>query len=434
MAAPATRLAPGQQQTTRQRLAMTPAMKQSMTLLSMRGMAIARMVKALEAENPFLDVTLPRTNVAGTAGMEQPPGFDHIDHAAVHPVSLAAHLFAAIPHVIRNPEEKAVAFALVEHISPAGWLEAEGLLKARAMGFEGDRLEMLISRLQTIEPAGLFARNLAECLALQIDDRGEMTAEVRALLTHLNHLVEGDAAGLMQATGLDAAALDRALAALRRCNPKPGAVFLHDEGDIFRPDLIISPDGEGFAVMINADSLPEIRLRDAAVDDDAGRILRREAERQMREMTAAIRNRSEMLLAAGAAIVSHQQAFLKRGEIALKPLSMENIADALGCHKSTISRVVADKLCDTPRGMLALRDFFSAELKQPKGPGLASRAVAARITALIDAEAAENPLSDQAIAEILARDGISIARRTVAKYRDQNNIKPWKQRFLNRSV
>lgn len=430
MAGQATRLSTGARTTLRQRLALTPAMKQSMTLLSMRGMAIARMAKALEAENPFLDVVMPAATISPSAGMEQPRGFDHIDHAEVNPVSLSAHLMASLPELIRNPEEKAVALAMVEHVSPAGWLEPEGVEKARSMGFEGERLESLINRLQMIEPAGLFARNLAECLRLQIEDRGEITNPVDLLLTHLDTLADGDMAGVVKATGLDAAEIADALGVVRRCNPKPGAAFIHDEGDIFRPDLIIKPEGGGFVVIINQDSLPEVRVHDTAPDDEAGILLRKEAERQMRELNTSIRVRSEMLLAAAAMIIAHQQEFLKKGEAAIKPLSMETVAREIGCHKSTVSRVVADKLCDTPRGLMALRDFFSAAIKQPDGAELASRAVTARIARMVEAEEAARPLSDQVIADELRQHGINIARRTVAKYREQLHIKPWKQRLF----
>ena len=434
MPASASRLAPQQGQ--KQRLALTPTLRQSMELLSLRGMAIARLVKSIADENPYLEVTMPLAHTPGQAGTTAPAGFDHIDDQVLHPVSLSAHLFAALGEAIRHADDRAVALALIPHVSAAGWLEESGVALARSMGYDGVKFETLLKKMQAIEPAGLFARNLAECLRLQIDDRDEMTAEVSRVLDHLNMLEGGSADALARATGLDAAGLGAVMAVLRRCNPKPGAAFIQDEGDIFRPDLIIHAEGTAktFNVMVNQDSLPEIRLReDMAADDDAGRILCAEAERQMRELTSALKTRSEMLLAAGALIISQQQEFLHHGEMALKPLTMVMLADQMGCHKSTISRLVADKLCDTPRGLLPLRDFFSPVLKQSRGPDLASRAVAARIIGIIAAEDSAAPLSDHAIAARLAEDGISIARRTIAKYREQNNIPSWTQRFHSRS-
>ena len=435
MPAPASRLAP--QQVQKQRLALTPTLRQSMELLSLRGMAIARLVKSIADENPYLEVTMPPAHTPGQAGTGPAAGFDHIDNQASHPVSLSAHLFAALGEVVRNADDRAVALALIPHVSPAGWLEESGVALARHMGYDGMKFEALLKTMQSIEPAGLFARNLAECLRLQIDDRDEMIADVSRVLDHLNLLEGGSPDGLVRATGLDEAGLSAVMAVLRRCNPKPGAAFIQDEGDIFRPDLLIHAEGAAaktFNVMVNQESLPEIRLREEmAADDDAERILRAEAERQMRELASALRTRSEMLLAAGALIISQQQEFLHRGEVALKPLTMVMMADRMGCHKSTISRLVADKLCDTPRGMLALKDFFSPVLKQSRGPDLASRAVAARMIGIIEAEDTDAPLSDHAIAARLAADGISIARRTIAKYREQNNIPTWTQRFQSRS-
>lgn len=435
MPAPASRLAPQQGQ--KQRLALTPTLRQSMELLSLRGMAIARRAKSIADENPYLEVTMPPQHMPGQAGTGTAAGFDHIDHQPSHPVSLSAHLFAALGEAIRHADDRAVALALIPHVSPAGWLEQSGVILARRMGYDGMKFETMLKTMQGIEPAGLFARNLAECLRLQIDDRAEMTADISNVLDHLHLLEGGSLDALVRATGLDEAGLSAVMAVLRRCNPKPGAAFIQDEGDIFRPDLIIRAEGAAaktFNVMINQDSLPEIRLREEmAADDDAGRILRAEAERQMRELASALKTRSEMLLAAGALIISQQQEFLHRGEVALRPLTMVMLADRMGCHKSTISRLVADKLCDTPRGMLALKDFFSPVLKQSRGPDLASRAVAARMIGIIEAEDTAAPLSDHAIAARLAGDGISIARRTIAKYREQNNIPSWTQRFQSRS-
>ena len=260
--------------------------------------------------------------------------------------------------------------------------------------------------------------------------QGELTPVSDLVLSHLDLLVNGGADHMSDVLGIPLADITDSLVSIRRCNPKPGAAFIQDEGDIFRPDLIIRAQGSSFSVAINRDSLPEISIReDMPADDEAARILKAEALAQMRALTSALKTRSEMLLSAGAVIIQHQQAFLRGGELSLLPLTMAMVAEKMQCHKSTISRLVADKLCDTPRGMLSLRDFFSSALKQPRGADLASRAVAARVADLIAQESKTSPLSDQAIADHLGRNGISIARRTVAKYREQNHIKPWQYRL-----
>lgn len=411
----------------RQKMSFAPVMRQALQMWSQRGMAISRMIKALADDNPYLDVIMPPQPRSPSAGMNTQSlgvnSFDHFTQEDIRPVSLAVHLFAVIGEVIRNPEDRAVALAMVPHVSPAGWLEATGLETARAMGCDGARLDHLLQRLQSVEPVGLFARNLSECLRLQIEDRGEMTADLDLMLDHLDVLADRGISALADATGIDAERAAAGLAALRRCNPKPGAAFIHDEGDIFCPDLIIRQSGGGFEVTVNKNSLPQINLHaDMAADDDASRLLKAEAEKQMRELNSALQIRQDMLLSAGAVIINHQQAFLKKGEVALLPLTMSTVAEQLACHKSTVSRLVADKLCETPRGMLELKAFFSPAIKQPDGTVLASRAVAARVAQLIASEDEAGSLSDQAIVNHLARDGISIARRTVAKYRKQTHL------------
>ena len=160
----------------RQRLALTPSMRQSMELWSQRGMTISRMIKALSDDNPYLDVTMPTEYTTPQTGMDVSStglgDLDRVDHDYVYPVSLASHLFTAIGQTVRNPDDRAVALAMVEHVSAAGWLEESGLETARAMGCDGVRLDRLLDQLHAIEPAGLFARNLAECLRLQLEDRG----------------------------------------------------------------------------------------------------------------------------------------------------------------------------------------------------------------------------------------------------------------------
>ena len=167
---------------------------------------------------------------------------------------------------------------------------------------------------------------------------------------------------------------------------------------------------------INQDSLPTMSLKsDVTPDDEAGQILLADAKHQVSALNAAIKNRAEMLLKAGVLLAQTQQDFLIKGEAYIKPLTMDQIAEKMDCHKSTVSRLVADKLVQTPNGMMAMSEFFASGLKQPHGGVIAGRAVKAKIDAL-DHEH-EQRLSDQAICTILKEDGIVIARRTVNKYR-----------------
>lgn len=420
--------APGLSLSTRPRLAMTPLLRQSLSVLAMRASAITRLARQLGDDNPMLDIRLPDAPMRSAAGADLPPDFDQFSHDAVHPASLAEHLEREIRLQLRDADQRAVGLSLIEHVSPAGWLDPSGAAAAARLGVEGTAFEALLGQLQALDPPGVFARNLAECLALQLDRLEMLDADARAVLAVLDRLADGGMDALVSASGLSAEATAAVLARLRRCNPKPGAAFSHDDGDIFRPDLIIETAGDGFSVSINDASLPMVTVKDQDGDDEASRLLARRARDEARFLNAAIRHRSEMLLAAGGMLVQHQAAFLCAGERAIQPLSMAMLADRLGCNKSTVSRLVADKLCQTPRGMLALRDFFATGLRQPDGSQVAGRAVAARLVELVAAEDRAAPLSDDALGALLAAEGFTVARRTIAKYRQENMIPNWQDR------
>ena len=412
-----------------QRLSLNPSLRQSMAVLAMRGPAIKRLARSLADGNPFLEVVLPAAVPASTAGAPAAPDFDRFGHDAVHPVGLGRHLIGEIGLLVRSPDLRAVALMLAEHVSPAGWLDPAGVARAAEMGVEGEAFEDLLRTLQSMDPPGLFARNLAECLRIQVERMGDADEDVAKVLGMLDHMGEGGVDGLARVTGLEPDRVEAALNRLRRCDPKPGSAFIVDEGEIFHSDLVVESGPEGFTVQINRGSLPEIRVVDGVeADDEAGRLLLRQARAEARTLTAAIRQRSEMLLAAGGLLVRHQAGFLRGGERHIRPLTMQEVADRLDCHKATVSRLVADKLCQTPRGMLELRDFFATGLRQPDGGRVAGRAVAARVVEAVAAENRARPHSDDALAAMLAADGIGVARRTVAKYRQANSIPRWQDR------
>ena len=399
-----------------------------MTVLAMRGSAIKRLARDAAEDNPFLEVVLPPALPVSTAGASEAPDFDRFSQDAVHPVSLGQHLIGEIGLLVRDPDLRAVALMLAEHVSPAGWLDPEGVARAAEMGVAGEEFETLLRLLQSIDPPGLFARDLAECLHIQLQRMGDADDDAAKVLGMLDHMGEGGIDGLARAAGLDIDRVEAVLKRLRRCNPKPGTAFIHDEGEIFRPDLIVEQGSDGFTVQINRESLPEIRVIDAGADDEASQLLLKQARAEVRMLTSAIHQRSEMLLAAGGLLVRHQAGFLRGGERHIRPLTMQELADRLDCHKATVSRLVADKLCQTPRGMLELRDFFATGLRQPDGGSVAGRAVAARIVEAVASENRDCPHSDDALAAMLAEDGIGVARRTVAKYRQANSIPRWQDR------
>lgn len=411
-----------------QRLAMTPALGQSLKVLSLRVGGVRKLAQDLARKNAFLEAHLPAAPNLQTPQGREAIDFDSFGHDAVRPVSLTQYVSEQIGLMFPRLDDKSLAFGLLEYLSPSGWLEDGAVDDVQAQGFESSRILAVLSRLQGMEPAGLFARNLRECLALQLADRGELTPLGESVLGHLDLIPQGIEV-VAKATGASAVEVGEVLALLRRCNPKPGADFAIDEGDIFCPDLVITRQGSGFEVATHDEHLPKLVVRaDEASDDEAEKILLAQARRDAEMLRQSLRHRQEMLLRAGAVLARQQRAFLRDGERGVQAFTMTALGDMLGVHKSTISRLVQDKLVATPRGMMEMSMFFSRGVAQPDGRVLASRAITAMISRMIDDEDSSKPISDSELTESLKAQGIIIARRTIAKYRQQGAIPPPHQR------
>ena len=406
-----------------QSLTLTPSLQQALQLMAMRLGDIRRFALDLAADNPFLDVQLPSLP-AHKSPEDLGFDFDRISHESQHPVTLASHVMAQIGVSFKNPDDRAFALLMVEHLAPHGWLEEGALQALTTRGVSAQDFNRILNQLQTLEPVGVFARDLAECLTLQLDDMGLMDDQLRLILNHLDALHDG-VETLAQQTGLSGDEVAAGLAKLRRCQPKPGANFILDDGDIFHPDLVITATEGGFDVAVNQGMMPSVTIKNpnvsdtGDVDDDASTLLFKKAQEDARMLTKGLARRKDMLLDCGRRLIQYQTAFLKEGEAMIKPLSMAALADEMCVHKSTISRVVADKLVDTPRGMLHLSEFFSPSVAQPDGSLVASRRIMAMIRAYCLDEDPAHPLSDQNLTDALAEKGIIVARRTIAKYRQE---------------
>ena len=414
------------------RLAITPTMRQSLRLLAWRNYEIVRFVRRLAAENPFIavDYQEPKPRLPSlTLGEE---AFASARLAGVSDISLSQYLLDAVDRLFPLGRARGVALALVAHVDAAGWLDADAPKTAAGYGMAGAEYEGLVRRLQSVPIAGLFARNLEECLRLQLEDRGELDALMRALLPHLSLLLSGGEDALAAASGLTQAELKQGLARLKRLDPKPGAQFRHDDGDIFRPDILVEAQDDGYAITLNQANLPVVRLADDVQGD--GDLLKK-AEAAVAALNAHLTARSRMLLALTQFVVARQGAFLRAGESALEPLTMADAARQLACHPSTITRLVQDKLVLTPRGMVELRAFFSGAVAGKTGKTIASHALNAYLLTEIESEDKTKPLTDGTLAEMLdARYGIMLTARAVAKRRAKLHIARASARKLPQST
>ena len=403
-----------------QHLTVTPSLQQALQLMAMRLGDIRKFALDMAAENPFLEVqlpSLPQQKSAEEGGFD----FDRISHDSQYPITLAAHVMAQIGVSFKNPDDRAIALMMVEYLLPVGWLEEGARQAMMTRGFDGEDIDRILIQLQQLEPVGIFARNLAECLKIQLDDQGVLDDDAIAVLAHLDAMQDG-VENLAERAGLTVDAVAAILVKLRQCKPKPGAGFIQDDGDIFHPDLVISTTEDGFEVTVNQGMMPSVKVKDLDADDkadEASRLLFKKAQEDARMLTRGLARRQETLLDCGRRLSLLQSEYLKQGEAMIKPLSMVGLADDMGVHKSTISRVVADKLVATPRGMLQLSDFFSPSVPQPDGHHVASRRIMALVGALCQGENPTTPLSDQDLVDALADQGIIVARRTIAKYRQK---------------
>lgn len=287
----------------------------------------------------------------------------------------------------------------------------------------------MLARLQRLEPAGLFARSLAECLRLQAEEQGLMTPLFAAVLDHLPLLAAADIPALARACGCAPAELRPVLRDLRSLDPKPGASFSAEPDPIRPPDLIVtSATGGGWQVELNRSTLPAVVIRQGKADrlaDGAEAPVQGYVTERLsvaRWLSRAVEHRNRTVLKIGEEIVRHQGAFFAQGPGHLRPMILKEIARLANVHESTVSRVTTGILMATPQGTFPLKHFFTAALPARDEAGGSAGAVRHRITRLIRMEDAARPLSDDQLVRMMQTEGVEVARRTVAKYREQIGI------------
>ena len=349
--------------------------------------------------------------------------------------TLRDHLAGQLAATQCTAVDRALVGMLMDNLNDDGYLDASleelAALLPEELGIEPEALNTALRLLQSFEPAGVGARDLPECLLLQLDARAA-TAQPPAPRTlelaraiahqHLQLLAAKDFTRLRRVLRCDDDELREAQALIRQLDPRPGAAFSTDEPTYVVPDVIVRRTRGGWQATLNPDVLPRLRINEAYAQ-----ILRRNRgaagglSAQLQEARWLIKNvqqRYDTILRVAQAIVERQQAFFSHGEVAMRPLVLREIADTLGLHESTISRVTTQKFMLTPHGTVELKFFFGSHVATDAGGAASSTAIRALIRQLVAAEDPAQPLSDGRIAELLGEQGIVVARRTVAKYRE----------------
>jgi RNA polymerase sigma-54 factor len=329
--------------------------------------------------------------------------------------SLRDHLLDQLVLAVADPGRRLVGQFLVDSLDDAGYLRIDLAATAAQLGTTEAVVEELVTVLQGFEPAGIAARDLAECLALQLKDKDRYDPAMQALVANLDLVARRDYAALRRACRVDDEDLADMLAELKRLDPKPGHAFGGGAVPSVVPDVVVrpAPDG-GFRIELNAETLPRVLVNRSYYATVA---------RAAKGLVKSLDQRARTILKVATEIVRQQSAFLQHGVAHLKPLNLRTVADEIGMHESTVSRVTANKYMATTRGIFELKYFFTSSIAASDGgEAHSAESVRHRIRQLIDAEPAGDVLSDDAIVQALRDGGVDIARRTVAKYRESMRI------------
>ncbi|MES2127574.1 MAG: RNA polymerase factor sigma-54 [Pseudomonadota bacterium] len=350
--------------------------------------------------------------------------------------TLREHLMEQMRVTVLEARDRALVEVIVDALDDNGYLEEtlEEILARlpEELELDVDELKTALSLLQSFDPPGVGARCASECLALQVKRLPGIAMVTRrmALLIveqHLSWFAQRDFNKLKKALDCDDEDLREAQTVIRQCNPHPGAVFASDVSDYVVPDVIVRRSKTGWSVTLNNDVMPRLRVNSLY----ANLLKQGKGEGQMgaqlqeaKWLIKNMRQRFDTILRVAQAIVERQRNFFSHGAVAMRPLVLREIADTLGLHESTISRVTTQKYMLTPHGMFELKYFFGSHVATEAGGEASSTAIRALIVQLTGAEDPKNPLSDSKIADMLGEQGMVIARRTVAKYREALKIPP----------
>ncbi len=441
-----------------QTLTMTPQLQQAIRLLQLPVLDLNAQIQEALEENIMLEMEdlpdLPQTNAETTAEVETIKADDMWQTRAVErtqdggwngegrPITefadesgqtLREHLLWQLEMEHFSPREVMIGEAIVDSINDDGYLTAD-LEEIRASldeqpEVEDSEIERTLTKIQRLDPVGVGARSISECLILQLSQLDWKTPGLQLAIDiaadHLDLVATRDYGELRRGLCTSEDGLHEALALVRGCNPKPGLAVSPAAAEYVIPDVFVRKIDKRWQVEISPTGVPRL-----SVNQQYAKLLRGSGEHavlksQLQEARWLIRSleiRNETLLKVASSIVARQTEFLEHGDEAMKPMVLRDIADEIGMHESTISRVTTNKYMHTPRGVFEFKYFFSSHLSSASGEDQSSTSVRAKIRKLIGAEDPKKPLSDSKITNLLKEEGISVARRTVAKYREAMNI------------
>lgn len=447
-----------------QQLSMTPQLQQAIRLLQLSSVELQQEIQQALEENPLLeqeelddplrdhgddDVEIGEewdqnytAELLGAVGHHD--GSDDAVTFGCGQETLHDHLRWQLQLSHLTPVDEQIGLAIIDAIDDNGYLQSslQDLTSALNSQFEEpvDEAEVavVLKRIQHFDPIGVGARDVSECLLLQLQQLPEETpylnAACKAVVEYVELLGSRDYRTLSRRLRLNEAALTEVINLIQHLQPRPGDGFSGADDAYVIPDVLVRKQNNRWMVELNPQSLPKLKvndsyaalLKDTRASDDMSYI--RHHLQEAKWFMRSIESRNETLLKVASSIVQRQQAFFEHGEEAMKPMVLADIAQAIEMHESTVSRVTSQKYMHTPRGVFELKYFFSSQLSTDQGGECSSTAIRALLKKLVAAENPKKPLSDNKLTQMMAEQGIQVARRTIAKYREALNIPPSSQR------
>lgn len=453
-----------------QQLTMTPQLQQAIRLLQLSALDLAQEIQSHLEANPLLELEEspednPETTLSDNQLGESQQASEPEEVIEFTPDSWSADLSATAGRA-RDADSDAeyfgsaeetlhdhlrwqanltpfsaidalIAEALIDAIDDDGYLtvtteEIAQMISSPDRTVEVDEVEAVLHRIQRFDPVGVGARTLTECLTVQLSELGTEKQEVNDAIflaqTYLDELGRRSWQNILKKTGWDEARLRRALKLIQSMNPKPGATIAPSRADYVIPDVYVSKINGKWTAHLNPQASPRLTINDNYVALAKQSTTKEDSQffknhlQEAKWLIKSLQSRNDTLLRVAQEIVERQQGFFEYGEEAMRPMILADIAQAVDLHESTVSRVTTQKYLACPRGLFELKYFFSSHVATSSGGECSSTAIKALIKKLIDAEDPRKPLSDSKIAKLLKEQGIMVARRTVAKYREALNI------------
>lgn len=444
-----------------QSLVMTPKLQQAIKLLQLSSVEVAAEIAPYLLENPLLEMDDGLLEGPKAPDSDAPHDLDISDQDFWDPSSdlscidlpradadhdlllergeeesLRSYISRHIGLLFSHPADIMIALRLLDGLDASGYLVDSVAEIAQQLGTQPEEVESVLQVLQTLEPAGLFARTLAECLSLQLRDRNRLDPQMETLIDHLEDLGGQHYDKLMSWCQVTRDELKAMVTEIKSLNPRPGTRFLSERAETMIPDVLVKKDAAGlWQVHLNPVAFPKITFQQSVYEDLKDRLHRKEDKAYLTQsrsnadwLLRALQQRAESIFKVASEIVRQQEAFFNHGIVYLKPMVLRDVAEKTGLHESTISRVTTQKFMVTPRGTFEMKYFFGQGIANAIGTTYSAKYIKERIAHHIRQETPQTVLSDDALVESLKQEGIDAARRTVAKYREAMNIPSSAQR------